>query len=77
MGANVAAVPGPLSGLGVIEQGGIGPVPHAGMILADLGADVVEVDGVESAASQVIWSAMVVARWSVPSWAAANSNHAP
>lgn len=27
----------------VIELGGIGPGPHAGMILADLGADVVRV----------------------------------
>ena len=34
---------GPLSGVRVIELGGIGPGPHAGMILADLGADVVRV----------------------------------
>lgn len=34
---------GPLSGLQVVELGGIGPVPHAGMILADLGADVVQI----------------------------------
>lgn len=34
---------GPLSNLRVIELGGIGPVPHAGMILADLGADVIQV----------------------------------
>jgi alpha-methylacyl-CoA racemase len=27
----------------LIELGGIGPGPHAGMILADLGADVVRV----------------------------------
>ncbi|MCV7179359.1 CaiB/BaiF CoA transferase family protein [Mycolicibacterium sphagni] len=32
---------GPLAGVRVIELGGIGPGPHAGMILADLGADVV------------------------------------
>jgi alpha-methylacyl-CoA racemase len=31
---------GPLAGVKVIELGGIGPGPHAGMILADLGADV-------------------------------------
>jgi alpha-methylacyl-CoA racemase len=35
---------GPLAGLRVVELAGIGPVPHAGMILADLGADVVRVD---------------------------------
>jgi alpha-methylacyl-CoA racemase len=37
-------MPGPLSGLRVIELGGIGPGPHAAMVLADLGADVVRVD---------------------------------
>ncbi len=34
---------GPLDGVRVIELGGIGPGPHAAMILADLGADVVRV----------------------------------
>jgi len=34
---------GPLAGVKVIELGGIGPGPHAAMILADLGADVVRV----------------------------------
>jgi alpha-methylacyl-CoA racemase len=37
-------VPGPLNGLRVIELGGIGPGPHAAMILADLGADVIRID---------------------------------
>lgn len=35
---------GPMSGLKVIELAGIGPGPHAAMILADLGADVVRID---------------------------------
>jgi alpha-methylacyl-CoA racemase len=35
---------GPLNGVSVIELGGIGPGPFAGMLLADLGADVVRVD---------------------------------
>ena len=35
---------GPLQGLKVVELAGIGPGPHAAMILADLGADVVRVD---------------------------------
>ncbi|WP_037182202.1 CaiB/BaiF CoA transferase family protein [Rhodococcoides fascians] len=35
---------GPLDGLKVIELAGIGPGPHAAMILADLGADVVRID---------------------------------
>jgi alpha-methylacyl-CoA racemase len=34
---------GPLTGVKVIELGGIGPGPHARMVLADLGADVVRV----------------------------------
>ena len=35
---------GPLTGLRVIELAGIGPGPHAAMILGDLGAEVVRVD---------------------------------
>jgi alpha-methylacyl-CoA racemase len=35
---------GPLRGLKVVEIAGIGPGPHACMILADLGADVIRVD---------------------------------
>jgi alpha-methylacyl-CoA racemase len=35
---------GPLADLAVVELGGIGPVPFAGMIFADLGADVLRVD---------------------------------
>jgi alpha-methylacyl-CoA racemase len=34
----------PLDGVRVIELAGIGPVPFAGMLLSDLGADVVRVD---------------------------------
>ena len=39
---------GPLAGVRVIELAGIGPVPLAGMLLADLGADVVRVDRPDS-----------------------------
>ncbi|XVQ08646.1 CaiB/BaiF CoA transferase family protein [Spirillospora sp. CA-255316] len=35
---------GPLSGVRVIELAGIGPAPFAAMLLADLGADVIQVD---------------------------------
>ena len=35
---------GPLRGLRVIEIAGIGPGPFCGMMLADLGAEVVRVD---------------------------------
>ena len=35
---------GPLRGVRVVELAGVGPGPHACMILADLGADVIRVD---------------------------------
>lgn len=38
----------PLSGIRVLEMGGIGPGPFAGMMLADMGADVVRVDRLSS-----------------------------
>lgn len=34
---------GPLTGIRIVEIGGIGPGPHAAMLLADLGAEVVRV----------------------------------
>jgi len=36
-------VPGPLSGVSVVELAGIGPCPFAGMLLADMGARVIAV----------------------------------
>ncbi len=35
---------GPLRGTRVVELAGIGPGPHAGMLLADLGADVIRIE---------------------------------
>jgi alpha-methylacyl-CoA racemase len=35
---------GPLAGIRVLEVGGIGPNPFAGMLLADMGADVLRLD---------------------------------
>lgn len=35
---------GPLAGLRVVEMAGIGPVPYAGLLLAELGADVLRID---------------------------------
>jgi alpha-methylacyl-CoA racemase len=37
-------VPGPLSGIRVLELPAIGPVPFLGMLLADLGAEVIRID---------------------------------
>ena len=35
---------GPLAGLKVLEFAGMGPAPFSGMLLSDLGADVVRID---------------------------------
>jgi alpha-methylacyl-CoA racemase len=35
---------GPLAGVKIIEMAGVGPAPFAGMLLADMGADVVRID---------------------------------
>src|SRR3954453_13073280 len=43
-GGGVVSMAGPLQGLRIVELAGIGPGPHAPMILADLGADVVRVE---------------------------------
>lgn len=37
-------MPGPLTGLKIVEMTGLGPCPLAGQLLADLGADVVVID---------------------------------
>ena len=42
---------GPLSGLKVIEMAGIGPAPFAGMMLSDMGADVLRIDRKPSASA--------------------------
>ncbi len=40
----MASATGPLAGVRVLEVGGIGPNPFAGMLLADMGADVIRLD---------------------------------
>ena len=40
---------GPLGGYRIIEMAGIGPAPFAGMLLADMGAEVIRVDRREAA----------------------------
>ncbi len=35
---------GPLHGVRVVELAGLGPAPFAGMLLGELGADVIRVD---------------------------------
>ena len=40
---------GPLAGIRVIEMAAIGPVPHCGLVLAEMGADVVRLDRTETA----------------------------
>jgi alpha-methylacyl-CoA racemase len=40
-------VAGPLSGVRIVMMGGLGPGPFCGMLLGDLGADVIRIDRVE------------------------------
>ena len=40
---------GPLKGIKVIEFSALGPGPFCGMVLADLGAEVIVIDRLESA----------------------------
>jgi crotonobetainyl-CoA:carnitine CoA-transferase CaiB-like acyl-CoA transferase len=35
---------GPLQGIKVVEFAGLGPVPFSGMVLSDLGAEVVQIN---------------------------------
>lgn len=44
MSSSTSPARGPLAGLRIIEIAGIGPGPFAGMLLADMGADVIRVD---------------------------------
>jgi hypothetical protein len=37
-------VSGPLNGVRIVMMGGLGPAPFCGMLLGDLGADVIRVD---------------------------------
>ena len=39
---------GPLSGIKIIEFAGLGPGPFCGMVLADMGADVIVIDRIEN-----------------------------
>lgn len=41
---------GPLSGVTVVETAAIGPVPFAGMVLSDMGAEVLRIDRVDTPA---------------------------
>lgn len=44
MVTGAAASRGPLTGVRVLEIGGIGPAPFAGMLLGDMGAEVIRID---------------------------------
>jgi alpha-methylacyl-CoA racemase len=44
-------MPGPLSGIRIVEIAGLGPVPFAGMMLADHGAEVIRIERPRTAAS--------------------------
>lgn len=44
-------MPGPLAGIKVVELASIGPIPFCGMVLSDMGGDVVRVDKLADAAT--------------------------
>ena len=50
----MAARGGPLSGVRVVELVGLGPGPYCGMLLADLGADVLRIDRVNT--GETMWT---------------------
>jgi alpha-methylacyl-CoA racemase len=58
----VAEVTGPLAGVRVVELAGIGPGPFCGMLLADLGAEVIQVDRPGGAATPVSGGSDVTSR---------------
>jgi alpha-methylacyl-CoA racemase len=47
-GGKIGGMPGPLQGYRIVELAGIGPGPFAGMMLSDMGADVIRVDRAQS-----------------------------
>lgn len=53
---------GPLRGIRVIELAGLGPAPMCGMLLADLGADVIVIDRPASAGAHSIGDARALNR---------------
>src|SRR6202012_4675826 len=58
----VTKTPGPLAGVRVVELAGIGPGPFCGMLLADLGAEVIQVDRPGGSRSAVARRADVTSR---------------
>lgn len=60
-----ADTPGPLAGLRVVELGGIGPVPLCGMVLSDVGAEVVRVDRPSDAGTDPLVPTLLRGRRSV------------
>jgi alpha-methylacyl-CoA racemase len=53
---------GPVSGTRVLEIGGLGPAPFAGMLLADLGAEVVRIDRPEAVGRDLADGSQVLQR---------------
>jgi alpha-methylacyl-CoA racemase len=56
--AQSASAHGPLHGLRVVEFAGLGPAPFAGMMLADLGADVIVIDRVADVRGEAVRAAI-------------------
>ena len=56
---------GPLAGVRVVELGGIGPGPFCGMVLSDLGADVIRVDRPAEAGAETLTPILLRGRRSI------------
>ena len=68
---------GPLTGVRVVELAGIGPGPFCGMLLADLGAEVIQVDRPGGSPSTVPPDATSPAAASGASWSTSSTRAAP
>jgi len=54
---------GPLEGVKIIEVAGIGPGPFCGMLLADLGAEVLRIDRTTEGSPKSTCSRAVAGPW--------------
>jgi alpha-methylacyl-CoA racemase len=56
---------GPLAGVKVLEVGGIGPAPFCGMLLSDMGADVVLIERKGAGSASLDLRSAGVSKWSI------------
>lgn len=64
-GSKNAVFMGPLAGVKVLEVGGIGPAPFCGMLLSDMGADVVLIERKGAGSASLDLRSAGVSKWSI------------